>query len=120
MTTISILPESTTESGTSYRAVAGSVRSHGRTAGEALDALTRQLTERENSLLVIVQSVGPDQFFSADQQQRLGELMTRWRDARDAGKALPPDQQAELERLVDAEVQAAKQRADFALAQLSK
>jgi hypothetical protein len=120
MTTISILPESTSESGTSYRAVAGSVRSHGRTAGEALDALTTQLTERGTSMLVIVQSFVPDPFFTADQQQRLGELMERWRDARDAGGALPPDQQAELESLVEAEVQAAKQRAETALAQLSK
>lgn len=39
---------------TSYRAIAGNQRTEGRTAGEALDALTKQLDE--DTTLIIVQS----------------------------------------------------------------
>jgi len=51
MTTITILPE---KAG-SYRALAGDKESTGRTAGEALDALTSQLADDEGGTLVIVQ-----------------------------------------------------------------
>jgi hypothetical protein len=37
--------------------------------------------------------------------------MAQWRAARDAGASLAPAEQAELEALVDAEVQAAGRRA---------
>ena len=57
---------------------------------------------------------------AAQQQQRLSELMARWRAARDAGSALPPAQQAELDALVAAEVRASGQRAAAALADLGK
>jgi hypothetical protein len=53
----------------------------------------------------------PDRFFTEVQIGRLEELMGRWRQARDAGRALPPAEQAELEALVDAEVCAAGERA---------
>ena len=43
MTTITILPEKNN----SYRVVAGNKESTGRTAGEALDALTSQMEESE-------------------------------------------------------------------------
>lgn len=120
MTTIAILPEKTGENGTTYRAVAGKMLSRGRTAGEALDALATQLSEDEDSMLVIVQSANDDRFFTATQQERLSQLVERWRQARDAGNSLPADQQAELESLVEVELQAAKKRAELALSQLSK
>jgi hypothetical protein len=120
MTTVAILPESAEAGGTTYRAVAGRIQSVGRTAGEALDALTAQLGEEETGTLVIVQNLRPDRFFSAQQQQRLADLMARWRAARDAQSALSPDEQAELETLVDAEVRAATQRARAALDELSR
>jgi len=50
MTTITILPEKNN----SYRAVAGDRESTGRTAGEALDALTSQLEDEESGTLVIM------------------------------------------------------------------
>ena len=50
MTTITILPERTD----SYRAVAGDKESTGRTAGEALDAITLQLEDEESGMLVIM------------------------------------------------------------------
>ncbi len=111
MTKVAILPISTEKGDLSYCAVAGERQSHGRTAGEALDALTAQLSEDEASTLVIVQSLRPDRFFNAAQQQRLAELMERWRTARDKGEALPTDQQAELDVLVEAELSASADRA---------
>ncbi|MEW6210914.1 MAG: hypothetical protein AB1631_21295 [Acidobacteriota bacterium] len=120
MTTIAILPEKIEGDGTTYRAVAGKVQAQGKTAGEALDAMTEQLSENESSLLVIVQSLKPDRFFTAEQQQRLGELMQRWREARDRGSALPPCEQAELESLVEAELEAARLRAEAMLSGLGK
>lgn len=53
MTTITIVPESVEKDEISYRAIAGTAQSKGRTAGEALDALTRQLSEAETGTLVI-------------------------------------------------------------------
>ncbi len=111
MTTISILPEPTDASPTNYRAVAGELQSVGNTVGEALDALRAKLNEPESTTLVVVQLLCPDPFFTAQQQQRLQELMTRWRAARDARSALPSGEQAELDVLVEAEVRAAGQRA---------
>jgi hypothetical protein len=111
MTTISIFPEHSGAQPTGYRAVAGNRQSVGRTAGEALDALTSQLDEAERGTLVVVQHRRPDQFFTAEQQQRLQELMGRWRAARDAQTGLPADEQAELNALVEAEVRAAAARA---------
>ena len=74
MTTIAILPEHA-GTATTWRALAGEKESTARTAGEALDALTTQLSEDEISTLVIVQRLRPDRFFTADQRQRLGTLM---------------------------------------------
>ena len=89
MTKVAILPVTTGQGAISYRAVAGSKQSVGATAGAALDALTAQLSADETSTLVIMQSLRPDQFFTAAQQQRLDHLMTRWRNARDQGTSLP-------------------------------
>src|SRR2546423_10328589 len=103
MTTITILPEKID----SYRAVAGDKESTGRTAGEALDALTSQLDEEESGTLVIVQNRKADQFFNAIQQERLTDLM----QLRKAGN-LSADDERELESLVDAELNGARQRAN--------
>jgi hypothetical protein len=111
MTTITIIPESPGSPPTSYRAVARNAQAVGKTAGEALDALTLQLPEEEAGTLVVVQSWRPDEFFTAAQQARLQELMARWRVARDAGASLPPEEQAELDALVEAELRAATARA---------
>lgn len=47
-----------------------------------------------------------DEFFTLQQIQRLKELMNRWRIARDSGKQLPLAQQAELEKLIEAQLKA--------------
>ena len=102
MVTITILPESDR-----YRALSGDKESTGRTAGEALDALTSQLAEGEGGTLVIVQTHKPDRFFGAAQQERLAELMR----LREAG-GLTAEDERELEGLVEAELRGARERAD--------
>ncbi len=109
MTTITITPERAD----TYRAVTGNKESTGRTAGEALDALTSQLTEDESGTLVIVQNRKADHFFDAAQQTRLSELMER----RAAG-ALSAEEAGELEELVEAELHGARERAEALLDQL--
>ena len=110
MTTVAILPISDVNGEKSYRAIAGTKHSVGKTAGQALDALTAQLDEMEFSTLLVIQSFRPDSFFSAEQQERLSELMNLWRSARDQGQELPPEQQAELDSLVEIELRAATAR----------
>jgi len=110
MTTVAILPISNASGEKSYRAIAGDKHSVGKTAGQALDALTAQLGETEFSALIVIQSFRPDLFFTAEQQERLSELMHSWRLARDQGQLLPLDQQTELDTLVEAELRAATAR----------
>lgn len=90
-----------------YRAIAGDEHSVGKTAGQALDALTTQLGETEFSALLVIQNFSSDPFFSAKQQKRLSKLMSLWRLGRDQGQGLAPEQQAELDTLVEAELRAA-------------
>jgi hypothetical protein len=111
MTKVAILPIPTEEGDFSYHAIAGAKDAEGKTAGEALDALTAQLSADEASTLVIGQSLRPDHFFRAAQQQRLAALMEHWRTARDQGNTLPVDEQAELEALIEAELRASAARA---------
>jgi hypothetical protein len=111
MTTVAILPIADATGGKSYRAISGDKSSIGATAGQALDALTDQLGETEFSALLVIQSFRPDSLFRADQQKRLAELMELWRIARDSGQILSPEQQAELDALVEAELRAATARA---------
>jgi len=111
MTTIAILPVVIGDGSVTYCGVAGEKRSQGDTIGKALDALTLQLPEIQDALLVVVQSLRPDRFFNAEQQRRLGELMGAWREARDGGADLPSNERAELETLIEAELRASGDRA---------
>jgi hypothetical protein len=110
MTTIVLVPENVPASPPSFRAIAGDVQALGATAGQALDALTAQIGIPEQTTLVVVQPMRPDGWFTAEQRQRLADLMARWRAARDAGGPFPPEEQAELDALVRAELVAAAQR----------
>jgi hypothetical protein len=116
VTTVAILPESPASTSGGFRAVARNAQAVGKTAGEALDALAAQLPPSEVGTLLVVQHWRPDHFFTAEQQDRLRELMARWRVARDTQTPLPPEEQAELDALVEAELRAATARA-AALAQ---
>jgi hypothetical protein len=111
MATITVIPDDPRTATTPYRAVAGDTQAVGPTVGQALDGLRTKLGEPGETTLVIVQPMAPDFFFSGEERDRLGTLMTRWRAARDSGTALPLDEQAELDELVQAEVRAAGQRA---------
>ena len=118
MTKVVILSEATEDGQPSYRAIAGDRQSVGNTAGAALDALTALLPSEETGTLVIVQDHRPDRFFTAEQQQRLQELMSRWRAARDNGALLQENEQAELDALVEVELRAATARAEELLRNL--
>lgn len=111
MINVTILPMTTEQGAISYRAVAGAKHSSGNTPGAALDALTAQLSADDTSTLVIVQSLRPDSYFTATQQRRLGHLMKKWRQVRDQASSLSAKEQVELEKLVEAELDAATQRA---------
>ena len=76
-----------------------------------MDALTAQLSENDTSTLVIMQSLRPDPFFTAAQQERLTVLMAHWRTARDQGNTRPIKEQAEMETLVEVELRASANRA---------
>jgi hypothetical protein len=110
MTKVAILPIPTEHDQPYYHAIAGAKHAEGQTAGEALDALTAQLSADEASTLVIVQSLRPDQFFTAAEQERLARLMACWRAAREQGSALPVAEQAELEALIDTELRTSAAR----------
>lgn len=116
MNRVSITPVPHESNGISYLAVAGNKQSVGNTAGEALDALTALLDAKPGVTFVILQSGQPDEFFSAQDQRRLADLMDRWRLSRDQGKPLPQPLQNELETLVEAELRASAARIQTTLA----
>ncbi len=109
--TVTILPVPTDEGKNSFHAVSGGKSSLGRTPGEALDAISAQLSDKDDGTLVVVHSFSPDRYFNTSQQRRLTELVERWSLAAQQGKGLPDSEQAELEALIETEVRAAGQRA---------
>jgi hypothetical protein len=88
---------------TNFRAINGNNTSVGETIGQALDSLSKHISLEKNSIIYI-QDFEPDEFFAAEQQQRMSELMTKWRELRDANLALSTDEQKELEQLVELEL----------------
>ena len=110
MTTVAMVPVVDARGEKADRVVAGDKRSVGKTAGQALDALTAQLDPMEVGGLLFVQGFQPDAWFTAARRERLAELMREWRAARDRGEEPPPDRQAELDRWVEAELVAARRR----------
>jgi hypothetical protein len=118
--TITIVPEKTDTGGVLFRAMAGKKQAVGATVGAALDAVSTDLDESESGTLVLVQRVRADRFFTTAQQERLAELMAKWRAARDRQEELPAEEQAELEALVQAELIGATERAKALLDDDSK
>jgi hypothetical protein len=119
MNTVLILPISNINGEQSYRAIAGDKQWIGKTAGQALDGLTSQLGATEFNALIVIQSFDPDQFFSANQQKRLSELMNLWKIARDQGQVLRSEQQTELDILAESELRAATARTAALITQFS-
>lgn len=123
ITAIEIVREQTDAQQPVYRAIRGNRQAVGSTPGQALDTLERMLIApgaEEEGTLVIVQRFRPDEFFTAQQQARLQELMDRLHEVQAAGQDLPPDEKEELERLIDAEWQAAIERGTAILSQVER
>jgi hypothetical protein len=89
MTNVALFREDADAEGMAFRAMTARNQAMGRTAGEALDALTSQLLDEERDTRIIVRNLAPDRFFTAEQRRRLEQLMADWRSARDAGRSLP-------------------------------
>lgn len=120
MTQVSLIHDAVDPETMPYRAVAGSVQAMGRTAGEALDALAERLGPEEAKTLVIVRNLTADRYFTAEQRQRLEQLMARRRQAEDGDAAWTHDDEGELEQLVDAELRAATKRAEALCRELGR
>ena len=120
MTSVTVLPIPNSQGGVIYSAASNGKRSQGATVGQAIDALRAQLTDDEGGTMVIVQDRRPDQFFTLEQQNRLAELMARWRTCRDGRQTLAADEQAELDALVDAELRGAAARSAFLADELKR
>ena len=118
MTTVVVLPNN--QNGKHFRAISGEKESFGETVGEAIDAMTEELHLSGRNAVVYVQDFRPDEFFTEAQQIRLGELMEKWRDARDKGENLSADEQTELEKLIEAELEGSGKRAEKLANQLGR
>src|SRR5690242_17212480 len=105
MTSIAVRPESGEGGEPRFRAVAGDRESVGRTMGEALDALVAGWGDEIQEAAVLIQRFRPDPYFTEAQQQRLRELLDR-------RPGLAPTERAELEALIDAELDATVARTD--------
>lgn len=108
---ITISTVATTTNETVWLAATDGLEVIGKTAGEALDGIRKQLGTEQNDLFLVRQQWQPDEFFTAEQQQRPSDLMERWRAARDSGKTLSDADQTELEKLVDAQLEGSAKRA---------
>lgn len=121
ITTIEIIQERKDAQQTVYRAIKGEQQAASTTPCRALDTLERILAvqgkETDEGTLIVIQRFRPDAFFTAEQQARLQELMSRLHDACDTGQDLSPEEKQEIEHLVDAEWQAAIERGAALLTQ---
>lgn len=114
MTMVAVTPESDSRP-RAYRAVSGARTAVGPTIGDAFKSLADQLGEPEETTFVVIQPMRPDRFFGAEQVRRLTELMAKWRVARDSGSKFPDDEQAELDALVQAELEGTIRRSQALL-----
>lgn len=99
MTAILVRPEPNAPENARYRAVAGGKESVGRTMGEAIDALIAGWDGEIRETTVLIQRFEPDAYFTKEQQLRMKDLLLR-RDS------LTPPERAELESLIEAELDA--------------
>lgn len=99
MTAISIRKEEEPVGVPRFRAVAGDHESTGRTMGEALDSLTAEMGNNVAEAAVLIQRFEPDAHFTDAQHLRMQALLAR-------RAALTLAERAELEALVDAELDA--------------
>lgn len=98
------------QDGNSFRAVSGKKHSVGKTIGEAVDALVSQFENSEEESIFISPRFQPDDFFTIQQQERLSHLMNKLHLAEVENKEMPPEEKAELEKLIEAELDGSAQR----------
>ncbi len=122
MNTVEILPILEADGEKAYRAIAPTHNATGKTPGQALDALIALSEQPDFDRLIVTQSqddntpVAVDEpLFTSEQQDRLLLLMGLWQESRDKGQALPAEQKAELEALVEAELLAETARTEALL-----
>jgi len=118
MTKITITAQRPGSPDAMYAASTDACTSVGQTAGAALDALSEQIGGTHSGTVVVLQNLRGDEFFTVAEQQRLEELLKKWRLARDSGHTLPIDEQAELESLVDRELEGSARRVESAASQI--
>jgi hypothetical protein len=82
-----------------FRATCGNRHSVGRTMGEALDALAADWGEEIEGAAVFIQRFRPDAYFTQTQFDRMQDLLAR-------RATLTAEERAELEGLIDAELDA--------------
>src|SRR5438876_8928680 len=105
MVSIAIHTEESERGEPRFRAIAGNRQSVGRTMGEALDALTADWGDEIQETTVLIQRFQPDSYFTAAQYSRMQELLAR-------RSSLAQEERAELEALIDAELEATIARTD--------
>jgi predicted Zn-dependent protease with MMP-like domain len=105
MTSIAIRTDQKETGERRFRAIAGDRQSIGRTMGEALDALTAEWRDNIQETIVLIQRFQPDQYFTQAQHDRMQALLAR-------RPVLTPEERAELEDLIDAEVDATVARTE--------
>jgi hypothetical protein len=88
-----------------FRAIAGKRQSVGRTMGEALDALAEPSGDEIEEATVLIQRFLPDAYFTKAQHLRMQDLLAR-------RCMLTEEERAEMESLVDAELDATFARTD--------
>lgn len=105
MPSIAIRTENNAVGTPRFRAIAGNRQSVGRTMGEALDALTADWGDDIQETAVLIQRFQPDAYFTAAQYGRMQELLAR-------RTTLTAEERAELETLIDAELDATVARTE--------
>lgn len=108
MTAVAIRKEQSESDETLFRAIAGDRQAVGRTMGEALDALTAQWEDNTEETTALIQRFQPDVYFTAAQYARMQTLRARL-------ATLTQEERAELEALIDAELDATVARTDSLL-----
>ena len=88
-----------------FRALSGLRQSIGKTPGEALDALIAQEGEIMESSAILIQRFGSDSFFTQNQYDRMQYLLGH-------NAMLTVEESAELDTLIDAEIEATIRRTD--------
>ena len=113
MTTVSIRKEEQGANRSRYRATAGTRHCAGRTAGEALDALLATEGKVADSSTILIQRFVPDAHFTQAQYDRMQSLLAR-------RASLTSDESAELDDLIDTELDATVSRTDALLAHIKR